>query len=196
MRVFGVGVPQLVARAGVLALALVLVACGSSKPIKTLEDIQPDATEARDAGGAETEAPRTDEVDSAAAPPPDEDVENAPDADGTTASESSDESESESEVAALPPVDDDPNSFLSLNPREIETRLGTPARVRREGQAEIHQYRGQYRGAGCVFDLFLYPNGDAAELRVTYVELRGDSLTKVERRNCLAGMLRARLRAS
>ena len=90
------------------------------------------------------------------------------------------------EVAALPPLDDDPDQFLGLSGPGVSERLGAPALVRRDRDAEVWQYRS----ARCVVDLFLYAEEDGP-LTVRHAEIRNPALTKGERRACLAAMLRA-----
>lgn len=91
-------------------------------------------------------------------------------------------------VASLPPVDDDPQQFIGLSGLDVSHRLGAPALVRRDGPAEVWQYRGP----NCLFDIFLYAQDDAAApLSVRYVDLRSPASTTAERRECLARMLRA-----
>lgn len=90
--------------------------------------------------------------------------------------------------ADAPPVviNDDPDQFLGLAGAAIGDRLGEPDLVRRDGPAEVRQFRG----SACVLDLFLYQEGD--DLTVRYVELRGASLEADARRQCLVDMIRAR----
>lgn len=49
---------------------------------------------------------------------------------------------------------------------DLTAMMGTPQFRRRDGQAEIWQYRG----AACTLDVFLYMDGN--DLRVRYVEAR------------------------
>lgn len=95
-----------------------------------------------------------------------------------------------SDVAALPPVNDDPDQFLGATGVEVAAALGEPSLVRKEGPAEIWQYQGP----NCILDLFLYaPESGDGPFRVDYIELRNPALTDKRRRACLADMLRARL---
>lgn len=87
-------------------------------------------------------------------------------------------------------VDDDPDQFLGLSGVSVAERLGDPDLLRRDGPAEVRQYRGE----ACVLDVFLYPQDDA--LTVKYVELRGASLEPEARRACLASLIRDRLLTS
>jgi len=87
------------------------------------------------------------------------------------------------DVAALPPIDDNPQQLMGLDRDALNEKLGQPALIRRDGDAEVWQYRANE----CVLDLFLY----GVEKRVEHVDLRdrgngGDSV-----RDCFVGMLRA-----
>lgn len=90
-------------------------------------------------------------------------------------------------TAALPEVDDDPDQFLGARPSGVIAALGEPAQIRRDGPAEVWQYRG----ADCVLDLFLYETDGSR--RVDYVELRNPGLSIDERRACLADLIRKAL---
>jgi hypothetical protein len=67
-------------------------------------------------------------------------------------------------LAALPPIDDDPKQLLGLDRAMLNEKLGEPALIRRDGDAEIWQYRAD----SCVLDLFLYGLDKAVE----HVDLR------------------------
>jgi hypothetical protein len=93
-------------------------------------------------------------------------------------------------IAVLPPepvIDDDPRRLMGIGPDALRAALGEPELVRREIPAEIWQYRG----AVCVFDVFLYDTGGRA--MVTYVEARDGAAQRIEPRACLNELLRARL---
>lgn len=97
------------------------------------------------------------------------------------------------EVAALPSdpdIDDDPERLIGLGRDGLYDLLGMPEIVRRESPAQVWQYRG----TSCVFDVFLYEDGE--DSRVTYVEARDSHGTKGQTRPCLNELLRARLRPS
>ncbi len=83
-------------------------------------------------------------------------------------------------------MDDDPAQFLGLSGPAVSERLGAPVLVRRDRDAEVWQYRS----ARCVVDLFLYAQEDGP-LTVRHAEIRNPALTRAERRDCLATMLRA-----
>jgi hypothetical protein len=67
---------------------------------------------------------------------------------------------------ATKPGQSDPDEFLGFGPDRLLPALGAPDFVRRDGPAQIWQYRAKH----CVLDLFLYGEGDAS--RVEHVELR------------------------
>ncbi|MFQ5773367.1 MAG: hypothetical protein ACE5GS_02505 [Kiloniellaceae bacterium] len=93
-------------------------------------------------------------------------------------------------TAAPPPepaIDDDPDRLLGLDRGALGALLGEPALIRREPPAEIWQYRG----ATCIFDVFLYE--EAGRDRVTYLEARDTAAQTVEARGCFNELLRARL---
>lgn len=74
---------------------------------------------------------------------------------------------------------------------ELTTLMGAPQFRRRDGQAEIWQYRG----SACTLDVFLYTDGN--DLRVRYVEARGSSNAKGameagQARTCAGSLLDAR----
>ena len=92
-------------------------------------------------------------------------------------------------MAALPPVNDDPQQLMGLDRATLNEKLGEPALIRRDGDAEVWQYRADR----CVLDLFLY----GVDKKVEHVDLRdrgdggGESV-----RDCFAGMLRAAMPSS
>lgn len=87
------------------------------------------------------------------------------------------------------PVNDDPGQFLSQGPDTIAAALGDPALIRRDGPAEVWQFKGQ----NCILDVYMYVQNSGAFL-VQHVELRGSGLSESTRRNCLAEMLRDQVR--
>lgn len=95
------------------------------------------------------------------------------------------------ENAGLAPIEvnDDPGQFLGASSTALADALGPPGFLRRDGPAEVWQYRRD-GGAGCVLDVFLYMTGE--DLLVRHVELRGPPATTAQRRACLAAMLRDR----
>lgn len=69
-------------------------------------------------------------------------------------------------VGARKPSRYDPEEFVGYQPDGLLPILGAPDFVRRDGAAQIWQYRAE----NCVFDLFLYGNGNSS--RVAHVDLR------------------------
>lgn len=88
-------------------------------------------------------------------------------------------------VAPVPvePVNDDPEQLLGMTSDSLGDILGVPDVVRREGAAEVWQYRSE----SCVLDLFLY----GGMKQVEHVDLRdrGDA-TDVMVRACFVRMLK------
>jgi hypothetical protein len=60
----------------------------------------------------------------------------------------------------------DAKDFIGFGPDRLLPILGAPDFVRRDGPAQVWQYRAKH----CVLDLFLYENGENS--RVEHVELR------------------------
>jgi hypothetical protein len=60
----------------------------------------------------------------------------------------------------------DANEFTGFSPERVLPVLGAPDFVRRDGNAQIWQYRA----TNCVLDLFLYKSG--SETTVKHAELR------------------------
>ena len=60
----------------------------------------------------------------------------------------------------------DARDFIGFSPDRLLPILGAPDFVRRDGPAQVWQYRAKH----CVLDLFLYENGENS--RVEHVELR------------------------
>jgi len=68
-------------------------------------------------------------------------------------------------MAVVPPSGDaDPDQLLGLSGDDIAARLGKPALIRRDGDAEVWQYRRMR----CVLDLFMY----GSRKQVEHVDLR------------------------
>ena len=65
--------------------------------------------------------------------------------------------------------------------------IGRPDFVRREGLAQIWQYRAN----ACIFDLFLY--GKSTNRKVQHAEVRGDEVDKPPARGCFAKLLQGRI---
>jgi len=156
-------------RFGAAALILFAAACAGPAPDQTGNQAPPPP---QSAGSAAT----------APAPPPDPAPRAAPSTPVATAA---------LPAAPEPPVNDDPNQFLAQAPDLIAAALGNPALIRRDGPAEVWQYKGR----GCVLDLFLYKT-DGGGFATRHVELRGTGLSDSKRRDCLADMLRDQARRS
>jgi len=75
-----------------------------------------------------------------------------------------------------------PEEFVGYKPDGLLPILGAPDFVRRDGPAQIWQYREK----NCVFDVFLYREGDSA--RVNHVELRERGATNEPAEACFARM--------
>jgi len=88
------------------------------------------------------------------------------------------------------PVNDDPAQLLGQSAAQAHSLLGEPRLVRRDGPAEIWQYRA----SGCILDVFLYDAG--ADRTVRHVDLRGPGTATPERRACFARMLTDRRAAA
>lgn len=105
-------------------------------------------------------------------------------------------------VAALPPpppvnVNDDPDQFLEKDGLAVNAALGAPGFIRRDGPAEVWQYTGRKNGIDCILDVYLYNDAsNAGSLWVKYVELRGATATRIQRRACFADMLRRQIELS
>ena len=84
------------------------------------------------------------------------------------------------------PVNDDPQQFMGLDQPGVTAIIGKPAMIRRDGPAEVWQYRGQ----GCVFDIFMYRKEDDG-FEVKYVDLRAPDLAEDRQRACLANIIRS-----
>lgn len=108
----------------------------------------------------------------------------APEADGGTQTEaqSSEPAPAFNGMAAVTPVNDDPDQLLGMTPDSVDTLLGAPALVRRDGDAEVWQYRSDI----CVLDLFFY--GSVKQVEHVDLRDRGDG-SPVAVRACFARML-------
>lgn len=92
-------------------------------------------------------------------------------------------------AASPAPREEDPDKLLGLEADTIHDLLGDPALVRRDGDAEVWQYRA----AACVLDLFIY----GRPKRVAHVDLRdrGGAVTEGVR-SCFAAMLKGEIPTS
>jgi hypothetical protein len=84
------------------------------------------------------------------------------------------------------PVDDNPDRLLKLTGMKVAALLGPANFVRRDGPAEVWQYRAD----NCVLDVFLYRQGSG--LSVAHVDLRQRSGTSVPARQCFGELLASR----
>jgi hypothetical protein len=71
--------------------------------------------------------------------------------------------------------------------KSLVSVIGRPDFVRRDGSAQIWQYRN----ARCILDLFVY-GGETAE-QVKHAELRGSAVGKAPARGCFAKMMQGRI---
>lgn len=89
-------------------------------------------------------------------------------------------------LAAVPPpqeINDDPAQFLGLDGHRVAARLGPASFVRRDGPAEVWQYRAE----ACVLDLYLYKENGG--LTVAHVDLRKRPAATLPARRCFAALL-------
>jgi hypothetical protein len=93
--------------------------------------------------------------------------------------------EADTALLAAPQINDDPQQLLGLSGIAVTGRLGTPSLVRRDGPAEIWQYKA----TACILDVFLYTNTDGQHVR--YVELRSRDTASEPQRHCFASLLEA-----
>lgn len=92
-------------------------------------------------------------------------------------------------AASAGPREEEPEKLLGLETDAIQGLLGDPTLVRRDGDAEVWQYRS----TGCVLDLFIY----GQPKRVEHVDLRnrGEGAPDAVRA-CFAAMLRGEIPTS
>ena len=84
-----------------------------------------------------------------------------------------------------PPPRPDPRELLGLTPQEVQDLLGAPAFVRWEDHAQL----AQYRGPGCVFDLFFYEEAPGEHFRADHVEARDGAGAPADAQACLITLL-------
>lgn len=93
------------------------------------------------------------------------------------------------EIAAATPgpvepvIDDDPRQFLGLDGHRVAALLGPASFVRRDGAAEVWQYREP----ACVLDVYLYR--EANGLSVAHVDLRRRARSNDPPRRCFRALL-------
>ncbi|WP_282604707.1 hypothetical protein [Pelagibius sp. Alg239-R121] len=109
----------------------------------------------------------------------------------TPSSEKAPVQESALPKSDLPKIDDDPSQLIEMTRDDLNALLGQPDLVRRENPAEIWQYRGK----GCILDVFLYSENDRKDspFKVVYSEARGRETGTTDQRACLNELLRAQL---
>ncbi len=81
-----------------------------------------------------------------------------------------------------------PDALIGAAPARLLATLGRPELQRRERPAEIWQYRGQ----GCVLDVFLYAVRTDGK-QVIHLEARDDAAARTPVASCLDGVVRTRL---
>ena len=77
--------------------------------------------------------------------------------------------------------------FNGRDGKSLFSLIGRPDFIRREGLAEIWQYRAN----ACIFDLFLY--GRSTNKKVQHAEVRGDGVDNSPARGCFAKLLQDRI---
>ena len=82
-------------------------------------------------------------------------------------------------------TNNDPQQLLGLAGTAVALQLGVPSLIRRDGTAEIWQYRA----TACILDVFLYAIGDQQLVR--HVELRSRNASVEPQRRCFTKFLKA-----
>lgn len=88
--------------------------------------------------------------------------------------------------ATQPPAkgrDEDPQQLFGLNGQRIAALLGPASFIRRDGPAEVWQYRAE----ACVLDVYLYK--DPTGLTVAHVDLRKRKKATQPPKRCFAALL-------
>ena len=80
-------------------------------------------------------------------------------------------------------MNDDPGQLNGLDGHRVADLLGPASFVRRDGPAEVWQYRLE----ACVLDVYLYR--DAGALTVAHVDLRKRSNAALPPRRCFRDLL-------
>ena len=80
-------------------------------------------------------------------------------------------------------------NLLGANPTKLEQWLGKPGMVRLDDPAQVWQYRGQ----GCVLDVYLYPGSDG--MAVSHAEARSQKYAGDPINPCLAVLSQSRHKA-
>ena len=167
------------------SLLLVLAACGGPAQKPAPGNAEPGRPQAQNSGQVTPSTPEkaAKPAPTSPNPAPKPSANQAPRQSATLAPEPAEP------TAPEIPVNDDPAQFMNVGDSDLRDVLGDPALIRRDGAAEVWQFRGD----DCTLDLFLYP-AEGGALAVKHVELRGEAPD--ERRACLARMIRARIIAA
>jgi len=80
-------------------------------------------------------------------------------------------------------INDDPKQLFGLAGHRISDLLGPANFIRRDGPAEVWQYRAK----ACVLDIYLYKTVDA--LTVAHFDLRKRRKATLPPRHCFHGLL-------
>jgi hypothetical protein len=88
-------------------------------------------------------------------------------------------------TASFPPT---AGNLVGADPAKLEQWLGKPGLVRLDEPAQVWQYRGQ----GCVVDVYFYPSGDG--MAVSHAEARSQKYTGDPMNPCLAVISQSRHR--
>ncbi|MBT3358063.1 MAG: hypothetical protein HN403_00370 [Rhodospirillales bacterium] len=144
-----------------IVAAMLVAACGTSKPPKGAVSVEPGAQADTPAPAKIEEKPKQPTSAEPAIDPP---------------------KPSPPEVAATPPRVDlpEPEELIGLSQRKVEDLLGAPVFRRRDPPAQLWQYSSPR----CIFDLFLYRTKALPEYRVTHVEARGRTNGNIPLREC------------
>lgn len=89
-------------------------------------------------------------------------------------------------IAKAPPAkerNEDPKQLFGLNGQRVTALLGPASFVRRDGPAEVWQYRAK----ACVLDVYLYK--DPKGLTVAHVDLRKRKQATQPPKRCFAALL-------
>ena len=86
------------------------------------------------------------------------------------------------------PADLDPDHLSGLARTELTTLLGAPDFGRRDGPAEILQYRN----GTCILDIFLYKESANESFLVAHVEARNLDMQEVPGEDCLRSLRETR----
>lgn len=96
--------------------------------------------------------------------------------------------ETKPQTATVPPprkpkINDDPDQLLRLDGQRVANLLGAASFVRRDGPAEVWQYRAE----ACVLDVYLYK--EPGVLTVAHVDLRKRERATLPLRQCFRYIL-------